>query len=251
MKKRISLSQRDRLLDFIGYGRLTAPIWFLGMEEGTGGGSELEFYSNLQERAKFRPTMDLHRAHLKLRFRGKKIEVARIRSSPTPVWIWMARIEDALRSSNLNAALLTAEEAKSNIRKTLGRWNGTSLLMELLPLPARNIATWPYPRSWFPGGRREYRRKVLRLRSNLIRRLLRRHRPDWLVAYGVSNYVEYQRLCFGTKWRTHAFKIGKRDTWCYTGKMNSTRVLLVPFLGNGQISKSIVHNIVGQLRGRT
>ncbi len=37
----VSDEELGHLLDFIGYGRLDAPVWFLGMEEAGGGEERL------------------------------------------------------------------------------------------------------------------------------------------------------------------------------------------------------------------
>ena len=50
-------SELEHLLDFVGYGRLDAPVWFLGMEEA-GGGED-----NLRARLKFGTVEDCAEAH--------------------------------------------------------------------------------------------------------------------------------------------------------------------------------------------
>ncbi len=50
-------AELNHLVDFIGYGRLDADVWFLGMEEA--GGDE----SNIRARLKFRPVEDNAEAH--------------------------------------------------------------------------------------------------------------------------------------------------------------------------------------------
>lgn len=57
MTKPLTNGQLRRLLNFIGYGRLDADVWFLGMEEA-GGGED-----NIRTRLKFQPVMDNAKAH--------------------------------------------------------------------------------------------------------------------------------------------------------------------------------------------
>jgi hypothetical protein len=61
----------EHLLDFVGYGRLDAPVWFLGMEEA-GGGEQ-----NIRTRLKFRTVEDCAEAHRTLgiihRHWGKRV----------------------------------------------------------------------------------------------------------------------------------------------------------------------------------
>lgn len=57
---KVSNLEKQRLLDFLGYGQLEAPIWFLGMEEGGGGEARLLIQSRLNR------VEDLRDAHVKL-----------------------------------------------------------------------------------------------------------------------------------------------------------------------------------------
>jgi hypothetical protein len=52
MTRPLTDPELDHLLNFVGYGRLDADIWFMGMEEAGGGAA------NLHIRLKFRPMMD-------------------------------------------------------------------------------------------------------------------------------------------------------------------------------------------------
>jgi hypothetical protein len=55
-----SRENADKLFQFIGFGNLDGPIWFLGMEEG--GGNE----DTLRARLAFDPIMDLEEAQREL-----------------------------------------------------------------------------------------------------------------------------------------------------------------------------------------
>jgi hypothetical protein len=57
MVKPLSRAELDHLLDFIGYGRLEAPVWFLG--QGEAGGGE----QNVRARIGWQPVMDCEQAH--------------------------------------------------------------------------------------------------------------------------------------------------------------------------------------------
>ena len=57
MTKALSDAELEHLLNFIGYGRLDADIWFLGIEEAGGG------EANIRTRLKFRPVKDNAEAH--------------------------------------------------------------------------------------------------------------------------------------------------------------------------------------------
>jgi hypothetical protein len=57
MTKPLTDPEQEHLLSFIGYGRLDADVWFMGMEEAGGG------EANIRTRLKFRPVMDNAEAH--------------------------------------------------------------------------------------------------------------------------------------------------------------------------------------------
>ena len=60
MSRPLTDIELDHLLNFIGYGRLDADIWFLGMEEAGGG------RANIRTRLKFHSVMDNAQAHAML-----------------------------------------------------------------------------------------------------------------------------------------------------------------------------------------
>ena len=82
----------EKLLSFIGYGNLSAPVWFLGMEEA-GGGIE-----NLRNRLKFDVIEDLYQGHKKLgilkHHEGKRII--------QPTWRGMCVIMLTLKGIDIN-----------------------------------------------------------------------------------------------------------------------------------------------------
>lgn len=55
---------KSKLLSFIGYGRLDAPVWFIGMEERLSGSTGLS--KQLAARSRFDAVMDCREAHEKL-----------------------------------------------------------------------------------------------------------------------------------------------------------------------------------------
>jgi len=76
----------ERVLKFQGYGRKTAPFWFLGMEEG--GGS----IEQLRVRAEsFDPVEDLYEANSKLGFPNMYRHV--------PTWRIMSKLTMAMQGT--------------------------------------------------------------------------------------------------------------------------------------------------------
>src|SRR5258706_9050297 len=136
----ISQDMLQRSLDFLGYGTLDAPIWFLGMEESFRERPGFDHQRNLEVHAKFDRVMDVQIAHELLEARywlAPKLNVS-------SVWRWMAKFTRALIHHAQDWE--SVNEAKGYIRKKLGReaeHGGETFLLELLPLPRRNSHEWP------------------------------------------------------------------------------------------------------------
>ena len=107
----------DRVINFLGYGCPSAPVWFIGLEEGLGKANSQEGIDNLKARDSFKPIMDLHEAHKLLQEKGGQIDIE-LKKSFTQVWIWMAKIVRARRDLKdwSNVAF-----AKEYVRRHLGR----------------------------------------------------------------------------------------------------------------------------------
>ena len=87
----LSAEEVGRIVNFLGYGRPSAPVWFMGIEEGLGNMNSQDISANLKARASFENTMDLREAHMRLRERGRPIDIENQPPS-TQVWQWMAKI---------------------------------------------------------------------------------------------------------------------------------------------------------------
>jgi hypothetical protein len=120
----ITDEQLEHLLDFIGYGRLGADVWFLGMEEAGGG------EANIRTRLKFGQVEDCAEAHKLLGITkhhwGKQI-IQR-------TWRGMCYI--ILRLENQEPH---AENIRNYQAEKLGRFSGNTLLCELMPIPKPGI----------------------------------------------------------------------------------------------------------------
>jgi hypothetical protein len=120
-----------RVVGFLGYGRASAPVWFIGLEEGLGDAKDDEA-TNLKARAQFKRTMDLVVAHRALQEGGEPIEIETKRKF-TQVWVWMAKI---MRARAGKDDWRDTEAAKTYIRQRLGRRNGETFLTEVSPIPS-------------------------------------------------------------------------------------------------------------------
>lgn len=108
-----------RIAGFLGYGNVSARVWFVGIEEGLGKVEDLEAATNLAARGTFEETMDLRQAHLRLTRHGRQIDME-MEAPPTQVWRWMARIMLATEKKDWRKD----EFVEKYVRTRLGRERG-------------------------------------------------------------------------------------------------------------------------------
>lgn len=166
---------------FYGYGDLSAPIWFIGMEEG--GGSEENIRKRLEtwdERGR-RRVEDLARYHEAMGVAN--LTTGRgIRLQPT----WAKLIHFQLAAEN---APRENSSVKSFQGSVWGRDNSRTCLLKLMPLPKRNASEWPYkewteePELW---SRSLYFAHFAAKRAAALRALVEGHKPKVVVFYGKS-----------------------------------------------------------------
>ena len=170
----------EHLLDFVGYGRLDAPVWFLGMEEA-GGGEQ-----NIRTRLKFRTVEDCAEAHRTLgiihRHWGKRV-IQR-------TWRGMCYIMLRLENKPVDTESIREYQAES-----LGRNGGQTLLVELMPIPKHNIGAWGYE-ELIPQfkSREDYYRQVKPRRLAYLQTLLQENKPLMAVGYGKAYWADYKAL---------------------------------------------------------
>jgi hypothetical protein len=180
----------DKLLRFIGYGRLEAPIWFIGMEEGGGG------EANLRTRLTFDPVMDLARAQRMLGY-GAYFDLPPPKIQPT----WRALIQITL---GVMGRPTEAEAVAGYQVRELGRAHGDTLLTELMPLPAPTTRHWPYQALFADprfASRDRYLNTIKPHRIQLLRDLIANHKPRLVICYGKSYWTDFKRLFPGAKFQ--------------------------------------------------
>ncbi len=205
---KFSPAETEKLLSFIGYGNLSAPVWFLGMEE-RGLGTE-----RLRQRLNFEPVEDLDRAQRLLGVREHHMPPVRLEA----IWATMARIMLMLTHLPPEPANLRVYQAAQ-----LGRAGGDTLLVQFWPLPTPNLLEWPYD-SLFEhfSNRDEYRRYVKPLRLKLLRELIAEQQPPVVICYGKDDWLYYKQIFEWCEWQsTEHF-----DYTCSDG----THVYLTPHL---------------------
>jgi len=180
LDKALTEKQLEHLLEFIGYGRLNADIWFLGMEEN--GGSE----HNIGARLKFEQVEDLANAqHL--------LGITKYHSSEKVIHgLWGCMSEIMLRLEDKK----TDDESIRNYQSGfLGRNHGATLLCTLMPIPKLETEEWGYETLLPQFASRQACYEALKAdRMSFFRDLVDEYRPKIVIGYGRETWAEYQEI---------------------------------------------------------
>ena len=228
-------AEHAKLLNFLGYGSLDAPFWFMGMEEGIGGNDNVE--PNIRARLGFESAvMDLHSAHDEQHLNWN---ICQHRNDYPLCWIVMAKIVRAMQGYT---DWQSVERAKDYVCERLGHSDGETFLPDLMPLPKPSAGHWgELYQTWYPNLKTYYA-TVLPQRQQLFRQLLERHRPRHLVCYGRGNYSHYKELINADGWQTLP------ETKIEVTRWHDTTIALTPFFGNGAISRKDIDILVAYLK---
>ena len=228
----------DRILGFLGYGNLAAPLWFIGLEEGIGGMGDSDVRHNLKARGQWAPVMDLPQSHMTLVQAGAPYDI-RHRPSFTQVWTWISKFAQAYHGAS-NWDDLSA--AKAYVRDRLGRSGGDVFMTYAMPIPESGLHT----REWTDflhrnGGSPN---QALALRRFVLRALIEQHRPKIVICHGTTQTTAYQSLLPAANWNALAMAPQViTGTAVYGG-----RFFITPFFGNGQMSDRLAHAFARELR---
>lgn len=183
MSAALTNNELEQLLNFVGYGKLTAKVWFLGMEEAGGG------ESNIRARLRFQPVEDCANAH-------RILEITKHHcGKPVIQRTWRGMCYIMLR---LDGKEPTRESIRNYQANCLGRDDGSSLLCELMPIPKPSLNDWGYE-ALIPqfSSCNEYYRRVKPRRIEYLHRLLSEQKPELVVCYGKKYWQEYKELFAG------------------------------------------------------
>ena len=188
----------DRLLDefahgFYGYGNYGGRIWFIGMEEGGG--------TTFADVAK---TLDAWA----LRGRRELDDLPGYCTSIGITYLFNDRPKLQPTWNPLIRIVLTAtgrpcdrESVREYQKRELGRIDGETCLVELLPLPSPNTSAWLYhEHSSLPylTDRQAYRECLAGLRVAHLQDRLSQYQPKSVVLYGVQ-YQAYWKQIVGVE----------------------------------------------------
>lgn len=181
MNRTLTNANLEHLLHFIGYGKLDAKIWFLGMEEA-GGGEE-----NIRARLKFSRVMDCANAHKKI------LGITKFHTGDKTIQrTWRGMCYIMLRRKGKP---IDRESIRNYQADYLGRSHGDSLLCELMPIPKPNTHAWGYE-TLIPQfeSREDYYKKVKPCRVEYLQGLIQEYRPKVVIGYGKGYWPAYREL---------------------------------------------------------
>lgn len=190
----------DQLLEayingFYGYGNYQAPYWFVGMEEG-GGNSHEEIVGRLEVWSKrgHEELEDLAQYHRELGMSRFFDAQAKLQST------WKQLIRVVLTA---NGQTYDVETIREYQRSRLGTKDGETCLLELLPLPSPNIASWLYgEHSDLPYllNRETYGKHVTDSRIAHFQGRIIQHQPKAVVFYGIKYRVYWEKIAGIESW---------------------------------------------------
>ncbi len=207
----------DRIERFVGYGRIDAPVIFIGMEEGLSKEDSLE--EDLRVRSRFERVMDLKDAHNGIAGTERLFDPARTKCQRT----WRPMCDLMLRRSG---EIPTLEKRNLYQAMKLGRANGETLLCELLPYPSRSASTWTYSARF--NSREAYRDVMLPRRIRLLQDAIREAKREAIVCYGKSDWPHFETLFEGVN-------LSDRGPF-RTGSLNEMKIVLAPHFSTRQFN---------------
>ncbi len=202
----------DQLLDefartFYGYGNYSGQYWFIGMEEG-GGNSFAEIAKRLNAWAKRgkRELEDVAEYHAEVGITHLFSETPKLQ----PTWNKLIRIV-----LSTNGQVPTTEQVREYQRTCLGRPNGDTCLVEILPLPSPSTGHWLYAEHSqlsYLIDRETYKQACLTLRIAHLRQRISERRPSVVIFYSLS-YREHWQEVAGVDFRQESdLYVGRNHT---------------------------------------
>jgi hypothetical protein len=207
----------DQLLNnfihsFYGYGTYSADYWFIGMEEG--GGESLD---EVNRRISFWQTRgqqeleDVCAYHEELGLNQFFREPVKLQRT----WAQLCRIVLASKGEPQDNHAIRAYQ-----KDKLGRPEGATCLMELLPLPSPGTDRWFYA-DWsklpFLSSRSSYRDEVLPMRIKNLKERIEKWQPKFVVFYGTGYRDHWEEISETPFLRIapHGFDLAKKNTTCF------------------------------------
>ena len=204
----------DQLLEgfiheFYGYGNYAGTYWFIGMEEGGGNKfKEIADRLNAWQKMGKHELEDLEKYHVEIRRPYYFNDQAKLQ----PTWNKLIRI---LLSSKNSVLKIEKEEVREYQKMLLGRLNGETCLVELLPLPSPSRNRWFYAqhsRLPYLTTREKYEQTLYPDRISHLRQRINEYKPKVVIFYG-SGYREYWKSIAKIDFsESHGISIGRSES---------------------------------------
>ncbi len=219
--------------NFYGYGNYRGQFWFIGMEEG-GGNSFPEINARLTawENRGRNELEDVAEYHNDIGVMDWFNDKPRLQ----PTWNKLIRI---LLSSS--GQIPTTEQVRKYQQTLLGRPDGNTCLLELLPLPSPSIGQWLYAKhSKLPHlkNRETYRQECIASRITHLQGRINQYQPKGVIFYSLS-YQEYWKKIADVYFYEDSERI-------YFGRNESTLFVITKHPAAKGITSEYFHQ-VGQL----
>ncbi len=164
---------------FYGYGDLSSPIWFIGMEEGGAGLDDIQKRLETWDARGRRMVEDVAAYHEAM---GVTNLTAADHVRLQPTWAKLIYFQIAAEGGAPHQGLVRSFQCS-----VWGRESSRTCFLELMPLPKKNAASWPYkdwteaPELW---SRSLYFAHFAAKRAAALRTLIADHKPKVVVFYG-------------------------------------------------------------------
>lgn len=170
----------EKVEKFAGYGRRDAPYVFVGMEEGAPE-KLCEHIHNIAASPEIAEAIFLADAKGMIR-----------------TWRPVCQLMLLLERRNT----VTKEDRLVYQKTMLGRSTGNTLLLELLPYPARGLHEWPCSKFERDSGRDACLARIGQQRIELLRRIISECHRKAVICYGLAYRKHYKKLFpAGLTWR--------------------------------------------------
>lgn len=193
IKNRLKMDEliQEFMQKFYGYGSYSNDYWFIGIEEG-GGKSKKEIIQrlNVWEQRKKKGIERIRPYHNKIKnLLPKKDQEDWFCNHPKiqPTWGPLIRIMLNIQGNKCFD--------NNDIRRIQSNGLQGMTLLELRPLPSKNIKTWQYQK-WFPKveflkKRKDYNNFIDKTRKSHLYNMIQNHKPKVVIFYGLGFMPEW------------------------------------------------------------
>lgn len=177
---------------FYGYGNYRGAIWFVGMEPGASDdNNEIKKFFDVWKYRGELEIDDVKKSHLET---GLEHYTKFFTEDCVIEKTWGALIEILLYANGKN--VFTNNDIKIYQRTNLGKKDSKHCLIELLPLPSRNIKNWPYREVDVKAivDKKLYELTYIPLRLEHIKNLIKEYTPKVVVFYSLTYKRHWEKL---------------------------------------------------------